>query len=431
MGEGTFVNPIRSTASPSQRPLRLSIDVPLLLIVVTLLVFGMLMVYSASWDFSLSMGESPTYIFFRQVRWLIIGVITAIGLSLINYHRLRRLLIPMVLGTIVLLLAVLWINDIRLGAARSIFGGSIQPSEMAKLVTIIYLAFWLSSKQDQLNNISFGLIPMGGILGILGGMVLLQPDISAAATIFILGGLLFFLAGGEWRQILFVVLAAAVAGFIVVKLSATGNARLTSYLDGLRDPIQASYHVRRSLEAVVKGGWFGVGIGQATTKFTGLPVAPTDSIFAVIAEETGLLGASSVVILYGLLLWRGLKIAWRAKDQLGSLLAAGLTLWIFVEALINMAVIVGLMPFAGNALPFISSGGSNLTASLAAVGLIMSVARCSNDRDGRESFSIGSVVDLRKRNTARRSARRSRPAASRGRASEPSEPVTPQPASED
>ncbi len=284
--------------------------------------------------------------------------------------------------------------------ARSSADRSSPPS-WRKLATIIYLSFWLASKQDQLNNISFGLVPMGAILGFTGGLVLLQPDLSATATIFFMGAILFFLAGGEWRQILFVFVAALVAGYVVVQISATGQARLGSYLDGLRDPIQASYHVRRSLEAVVKGGWFGVGIGRAETKFTGLPVAPTDSIYAVIAEETGLIGAAFVVLMYVILLWRGLTIARRAPDQLGSLLAGGLTIWIFVEALINMAVIVGLVPFAGNALPFISAGGSNMTASLAAVGILMSIARSSSAHEIREGRSFSAVVNLRGRNGGR------------------------------
>ncbi len=406
MGEGTFVDTSKLSGAV-QRPVRLRIDVPLLLVVITLLVFGLLMVYSASWDFSLLMDQPPTYMFFRQVRWAVFGCLLAAVLAWLNYHRLRRLLIPMMAGTVVLLIAVLWINDMRFNATRSMFGGSIQPSELAKVATIIYLSFWLASKQDQLNNISFGLIPMGLILGFVGGLVLLQPDISATATIILMGAVLFFLGGGEWRQILFVFLAALVAGYIVVKISATGNARLTSYLDGLRDPIQASYHVRRSLEAVVKGGLFGVGIGRAETKFTGLPVAPTDSIFAVIAEETGLLGGIFVVLLYVVLLWRGLTIARRAPDQLGSLLAAGLTIWIFSEALINMAVIVGLMPFAGNALPFISAGGSNMTASLGAIGILMSISRSSTDREVKEGRSFGAVVNLRGWN-GRRSVSRSR-----------------------
>ena len=402
MGEGTFVKPNNPISNVFQRPVRLRIDIPLLLAVITLLVFGLLMVYSASWDYSRSLGEPATYIFTRQLRWALVGIILAVFLAALDYHLLKKLLIPMVIGTILLLFAVLWVNDVRLGAARSIFGGSIQPSELAKVVTVIYLSFWLSARQAQLNNFSFGLIPMGAILGVMGGLVLLQPDISAAATVILMGAILFFLAGGEWRQIIFVFLAALVVGYVVVKISATGNARLTSYLAGLRDPIQASYHVRRSLEAVVNGGWFGVGIGRAETKFTGLPVAPTDSIYAVITEETGLIGAAAVIILYLVILWRGLKIASRAPDQLGSLLAAGLSLWIFIEALINMGVIVGLVPFAGNALPFISAGGSNLTASLAAIGLLINIARQSNERIQKEERGFSAVVNMRGRDGGRR-----------------------------
>lgn len=410
MGEATFVNEQKpSPTGAAQHLLRLSIDVPLLLIVISLLVFGLLMVYSSSWDFSRSMDQEPTYIILRQIRWLLFGAAFATVLALIDYRWLRKVLIPMMILTMGLLIAVLAISDVRLGAARSILGGSIQPSELAKVATIIYLAFWLASKQDKLNDISFGLIPMAGILGITGGLVLLQPDLSATVTIFLMGGLLFFLAGGEWKQIIFVFVAAVVLGYIVVRINPTGSVRLSSYLDGLRDPTQASYHVRRSLEAVVKGGWFGVGIGEADTKFTGLPVPPTDSIFAVIAQETGLVGASIVVIMYVLFLWRGLVIAKNAADHLGSLLAAGLTLWVVAEALINMAVIIGLLPFAGNALPFISYGGSNMTASLGAVGILMSISRVSNRRDTTEGRSFSAVVDLRGRDRGRRQSRSRRP----------------------
>jgi cell division protein FtsW len=139
--------------------------------------------------------------------------------------------------------------------------------------------------------------------------------------------------------------------------------------------LQASYHVRRSFEAIVNGGWFGVGIGNSLSKVTGLPVPPTDSIFAVVVEELGWFGAVALITLYGLLVWRGLVIARRAPDMLGTLLASGLVLWVGMEALINMAVMVGLVPFAGNALPFVSSGGSNLVTTLAAIGILFNISR--------------------------------------------------------
>jgi cell division protein FtsW len=192
-------------------------------------------------------------------------------------------------------------------------------------------------------------------------------------------------------------------------VSATGQDRVNAYFDGIKDPTQASYHVRRSFEAIVKGGWFGVGIGRANTKLTGLPVPPTDSIFAVIAEELGLVGAAGTLFLYILLVWRGLRIAEKAPDMLGSLLASGLTFWIALEASINMLVMVGLLPFAGNALPFISAGGSNLIASLSAIGILMNISRQAEPGSEREEWrSFGATIDLRRRNRRRSQSRLSR-----------------------
>jgi cell division protein FtsW len=224
-----------------------------------------------------------------------------------------------------------------------------------------------------------------------------------------LGGLLFFLGGGDLKQIVSLLIVAIIVGVIVVQISATGQERVGNYLSGIKDPTQASYHVRRSFEAIVKGGWFGVGIGRANTKLTGLPVPPTDSIFAVIAEELGLVGAAGTVLLYVLLIWRGLRIANKAPDLLGSLLASGLTFWIVMEATINMLVMVGLLPFAGNALPFISSGGSNLIASLMAIGILMNVSRQTELQAESDDWrNFGATADLRGRNRRRGLSRISR-----------------------
>jgi cell division protein FtsW len=291
-------------------------------------------------------------------------------------------------------------------------GGSIQPSELAKLVTVIYLAVWLYSKHEYLSDINFGLLPLAGILGALGGLIFVQPDLSAVITILFLGGTLFFLAGGDLRQIGIMLVVAVLVGWLVVAVNQTGGERVASYLVGLKDPTNASYHVQRSLEAFVNGGWFGVGIGNARTKLTGLPVPPTDSIFAVVGEETGVLGSTTLVVMYVILLWRGLGIARRAPDLLGTLLAAGLSLWIAMEALVNMAVMLNLLPFAGNALPFISAGGSNLVVSLAAVGILMNISRSSVRVKENEGRSFIAVVDLRGRNRRRRVSRSRRAASS-------------------
>jgi cell division protein FtsW len=260
------------------------------------------------------------------------------------------------------------------------------------------------SKRHSLQDIQLGLIPLGVILGIVGGFIYLQPDLSAAGTVFILGGLLFFLAGGDLKQITLLLVAALLVGWLIVQINPTGAERVSDFVNGIKNPTQASYHVRRSFEAIVNGGIFGTGIGRGETKLLGLPVPPTDSIFAVIAEELGLLGCLLLIGLYSGLVWRGMVIARRAPDMLGTLLASGLALWIGIEALINMAVMVGLMPFAGNALPFISAGGSNLLVSLAAIGILLNISRQTgvNVQEEDDWRSFGAVVDLRWRNRRRR-----------------------------
>jgi len=379
-------------------------DILLVLTMVALVVFGLIMLYSASFDFSFNEYGSSSYMFTRQVKWLGLGIALALVLSLFDYHHWRKAAVFAMLGTIGLLVTVLFINEIRLGASRTLYEGSYQPSEIAKLVAVIYLSVWLYAKRQFLHDISLGLIPLGVILGIIGGLIYLQPDLSAAGTVFILGGLLFFLAGADLRQIVFLLIAAVLMAWIVVQFSATGQDRVSSFIAGFQDPTHASYHVQRSFEAVIKGGVFGVGLGQADTKLTGLPFAPTDSIFAVIAEELGLFGSVLLMSLYAALIWRGLVIARRAPDMLGTLLASGVTFWIGIEALINMAVMVGLLPFAGNALPFISAGGSNLVSTLCAIGIMLNISRQSGEitkMEENEWRSFGAVIDLRRGNGRR------------------------------
>ncbi len=216
-------------------------------------------------------------------------------------------------------------------------------------------------------------------------------------TVLIIGGLLFFLAGAEWRQIVIVIAIAVFVGWLAINIYSTGRTRVTDYIHGLLNPLDASYHVRRSLEAIINGGFFGVGIGHSSTKFTGLPLAHTDSIFAIVAEEVGLLGVLALIGAYLTILWRGLVIAKNAPDMLGRILAAGITIWIVIEALINMAVMVNLLPHAGNALPFISYGGSNLLVTMASVGIVINIGRTTEKSKQQGGNTFASVVNLRGR----------------------------------
>ena len=217
MGTRTFVNnrsgfwPFRGTSRSAR-----STDMLLVLTVVALVVFGLIMLYSASFDFSFNEYGSSSYMFMRQVRWLGLGIILTFVLSYFDYHHWRRLVVFAMLGIIGLLITVLFINEIRLGASRTLYDGSYQPSEVAKLVTIIYLSVWLYAKRQYLHDISLGLVPLGVILGIVGGLIYLQPDLSAVGTVMILGGVLFFLAGADIKQIVFLLIAAILMAWVVV-----------------------------------------------------------------------------------------------------------------------------------------------------------------------------------------------------------------------
>lgn len=413
MGATTFVKATTPKVSIAQtrHPLKLHVDVPLLLITLGMLAFGLVMLYSASWDSSVTRGMPAYSVLMKQVRLMLGGIAVSVIASLFDYHRYKRFIVLIMTATVALLFLVLVFGRAGSGPARGLFSGSVQPSELAKLVVILYLSFWLAAKKDQIRTFTFGFFPVIAILGIAGGLILLQPDLSAAATVIIIGGILFFLAGADWRQIIIALASSTLIGSIGLKVYSTGASRLQDYIAGLKDITASSFHVMRAMEAVINGGWFGVGIGQATTKYTGLPFPYTDSIFAVIVEELGLFGGSLVVILFGLLLWRGLTIAKRAPDQLGSLLASGITIWIVTEAFLNMAVIIGLFPFAGNALPLFSSGGSNLITTLAAIGILMNIARSQTSSDENEG-SFSAIVDLRRWNGRRRVSRTRRTSSS-------------------
>ncbi|MCL4272844.1 MAG: FtsW/RodA/SpoVE family cell cycle protein [Anaerolineales bacterium] len=394
MGAGTF---IKERLTPTSARFVRGFDLPLLVVVVALVVFGMAMLYSASWDFSHAAYGDRMHMFNRQLMWLGIGVVIATILAFFDYHHWRKFVVPAMALTVGMLLVVLLMSEIRFNAKRAVFDGSVQPSELAKLVSILYLSVWLYAKREFLQDISLGLVPLGVILGVVGGLIYQQPDLSAAGTVLILGGLLFFLAGGDLKQIGALLVIAIFAAWLVVSVSATGQERVNDFIAGIKDPLQASYHVRRSFEAIVNGGWFGVGIGRSLSKVTGLPVPPTDSIFAVVVEELGWFGGVILIGLYGFLVWRGLVIARRAPDMLGTMLAAGLVIWIGMEALINMAVMVGLLPFAGNALPFVSAGGSNLVTTLAALGILFNVSRQASEATvtDDEWRSYSAVANLR------------------------------------
>ena len=421
MGMGTYVRNSRgqnssqadAARSPvrTQRPTWVGLDVPLLLVVIILAVFGIVMVYSASADFSFQNTGSETAVFLRQLLWLVLGSVVMVFLTIMDYHWLRKLAFPLMIITLALLVLVQIIQDERYGAVRSLFSGSVQPSELAKLALIIYLSIWLYNRSDQIRQIRLWILPMGVILGVLGALIMMQPDLSAVITIAILGSMMIFLAGGGIRQLLVVLALGLLVGYIIIisGVFPTGTKRWLEFIGGLGNPYEYSLHVRLALQAFIRGEWFGVGIGMSMLKLLGLPFPHTDSIFAVVGEELGVVGASALIGMFLFLLWRGLRIARNSTDKLGALLASGISVWLVTEAFINMLVMVGLMPFAGNALPFISSGGSSLTMTMAGIGIMLNVSRQTAKQKSAEERSSHAVVDMRRRDRRGRISRPVRP----------------------
>ncbi|MEW6568129.1 MAG: putative peptidoglycan glycosyltransferase FtsW [Chloroflexota bacterium] len=352
----------------------LGFDPWLLLLVGVMIVFGLVMVYSASWDVSWRLFQDTSALFRRQVGNLMIGLLILAGASVVPLRWLRKLALPVILVSILALIAVLVVNA-GLGPRRSFLAGSVQPSEMAKLALIIYLAVWMESKGERLTEWGYGFLPLMMIIGILGGLILMQPDLSAVLTVAAVALGMFFLAGARLSQYALVTLGSGVVGCVLVWLTRTGRERWKDYLAGLVDIQEASYHVQHSLQAFYSGGILGRGLGAGRQKFGFLPAPHTDSIFAIIGEELGLVGALLVLALFYLLLWRGFKASIESPERLSMLLGSGIVFWIGVEAMVNMSVLLGLLPFAGNALPFFSYGGSSLVTNLAAVGLLLNVSR--------------------------------------------------------
>ncbi len=346
----------------------------LILVVVIMISFGLVMVYSASWDVSFRLYSDPNAIIRRQVVNLFIGLIALLVAARVPLKWIRALALPGILAVIFALLAVLFIN-VGVGPKRAFLSGSVQPSELAKLAMIIYLAVWMESKEDRLLEWGYGLVPLVLMIGLVAGLILLQPDLSAAITVGVVALVMFYLAGSPLVQTMTIALGSAGVGLLLVRVSNTGRQRWVEYINGLINVEEASYHVKHSLQAFHSGGLLGRGLGASREKFGLLPAPHTDSIFAVIGEEIGLLGAVIVLSLFAFLILRGFKISRHQPDKLATLLASGITFWIGLEAVVNMAVLLGLLPFAGNALPLFSYGGSSLVTNMAAVGLLLNISR--------------------------------------------------------
>ena len=416
MGKATPIKSGKPTQPTAKIPFLKTIDYPLVLIVLALYFFGLVILYSASMPMAYyaSTPTTPWDYVSRQALFGLLGLAGAFFIALIDYRVWKKFMFPALIATWSVLFLVLIVGSFRHGSTRTFFDGSVQPSELSKVLIILYLSFWIKGKQEKLKKLTFWVIPIGFIIGGTAVFLALEPDFSAVLTLVMISSVVLFLANLDWKQIVLIGCVAALSFFIIIRVTSTGSTRWGQFITGYNDPNQALTQVKRSIESVVNGGFFGVGIGQGTVKFTGLEVGQSDTIFTVIAEEMGLFGSIAVLILFLLLLWRGFKISMESEDIAGRLIAGGISSWIVLEAFINVASLFNIVPIGGNTLPFFSLGGSSLVSILTGIGFILSVGRVNQIKKIQERSTYSAVVDLRWRDR-RRSVPRTRRPASDGR----------------
>ncbi|MCY3833747.1 MAG: putative peptidoglycan glycosyltransferase FtsW [Chloroflexi bacterium] len=364
-----------------RRHLLATLDKPLAAVVVLLLAIGSLMVFSATWDWSNKTYGSATGFFFEEhLRNVGLSALALAVFATVDYRFWKRFAFGLLLITIVLLLAVLEFGEVRFGAQRSFADGRFQPGELAEFTIVLYMAAWLGSTKTRIDSVFLGLLPFLLVVGTVSFLILEQPDLSSAAIVALTASVMYLVAGANLFQMAAVGGLAGAVGLVVIESWPYAQRRIADFLAGFNDVTLSDYHTLQAITAFLRGGWIGVGIGHSEQKFGALPAPHTDSIFAIIGEELGVLGAAIVVALYIVFAIRGFQLARRAKDNFGSLLCVGFTAWVIIQALLNIAVMTGAIPSTGVPLPFISFGGSSLMVVMIGVGLMLSVNRVATRR---------------------------------------------------
>ena len=357
----------------------------LIFLVLGLTVFGVIMVGNASVVEAYRDFGNKFYYFRLQTFWAILGLSAFFVFSFFDYRRLKKITIPLMLFSLFSLIVVLipGLGTKVLGARRWLVLGPLtfQPAELAKLSFILYLATFLSNKNlsPEATEPCFSnkrkLWPFLVILGVLLGLIMLEPDLGTAVVLAATSLVVYFVSGAPLLSLTLVGLTGILAGVGMILFSPYRRERLSTFLNPTHDPLGASYHIRQILLALGSGGLWGLGLGQSRQKYEYLPAVMTDSIFAVIAEELGFIGGAAILLAFLFIIWRGFKIAQGAPDRFGQLLAVGITAWIGLQALINLAAMVALVPLTGVPLPFISYGGSSLVVTLAGMGILINISK--------------------------------------------------------
>lgn len=358
-------------------------DFGIFLTVLVLLSIGIIMVFSASQHYALTFMGSSYFFLSRQLVWAIIGFFAMLFFANFDYKRWAKLSGILLIISIIMLVVILipGVSDDIRGSGRWIkLGplGQFQPSEFAKLSLIIFLSTSLSKRSEELKKFKTGLLPYLVIIGIIDGLLLLEPHMSASGVITLIAFILIFVAGGRIAH--FAWMTAPIAGLtaLMVMIAPYRFARVTSHFNPWADPLGKGFQAIQSLYAIGSGGIFGLGLGRSRQKFLYLPDAHNDFIFSILGEELGFIGVTIVLLLFLILIWRGLKVAMSSPDMFGSLLATGITLLIAVQVIINISVVTGVVPVTGMPLPFFSYGGTSLLMIMSCIGILLNISRYSN-----------------------------------------------------
>lgn len=361
------------------------IDYTLLITVLLLLSMGLIMVLSASSPTALSEGRSSYAYFIRQALFAGVGIVAMIVISKIDYRIYKKFYLLAYIASVLLLLAVMVIGKEANGAKRWIYitkSLSFQPSEFVKLFMIIFYATVLTKNRDSLKDFFSGWVKHLIMLVPIIGLLVIEPHLSASIVIIGICMIMMFLAGCKLWQIIVpgvvIGIPALLIGIFKIQKFAHALKRITTFLNPWEDKLGAGWQVTQSLYAIGSGGVFGLGLGQSKQKYLYLPEPQNDFIFSVMAEELGFVGCLFVIILFAILIWRGILAAMKAPDMFGSLLAVGITSLIGIQAIINIAVVTSSMPATGMPLPFFSYGGTALFILLCEVGILLNVSRAGN-----------------------------------------------------
>ncbi|HHV32311.1 MAG TPA: putative lipid II flippase FtsW [Clostridiales bacterium] len=363
-------------------------DLPFLFLILVLLVIGLVMLFSASFANALYRHGSSYFFISRQAIWAVLGVVAMIAISYFDYHHLHKFAVPILLLSYAMLVLVLFTSRDINGVHRWLeLGplGQFQPSELAKFAIILIFAHLISLNFHRMDTFRYGVLPYLIILGVTAGLLILEPHVSATVILVILAGVMLFIGGVRlrWFGIAFGG-AGAVVMYLVLfsKKFSYANDRLVAWLDPFstasKEIIADTWQTRQSLYAIGSGGLLGLGLGQSRQKYLYLPEPQNDFIFAIVCEELGFIGALIIIILFAMLVWRGITISLKAKDKFGMLLGIGLVMQVGLQVVLNIAVVTNTIPNTGISLPFFSYGGTSLVILLAEMGIVLSISRTSS-----------------------------------------------------